>query len=102
MSLFAFTIFLATNIWKITGTTKIFKKFLLFFLTQLLYVDGALFLETFQDRRLIVLLTSAKLPYNACPFKLSLEFFKSSFDVLTILNWYNNHVVLVLIFKCKT
>ena len=58
---------------------------------QLLYVDGVFHLETLQNRWLVILLTSAKLLNNTCLFKLSLKLLESSLDVLTVLNWYNNH-----------
>lgn len=72
---------------------RIEKLRLLLVVTELLYVDSVLHLESLKYRRLVVLLTSAEFLHNACLLKLSLELLESSFDVLTILNWYDNHFV---------
>ena len=58
---------------------------------ELLYVDSVLHLESLEYRRLVVLLTSAELLYNACLLKLSLKLLECSFDVLTVFYLYNNH-----------
>ena len=62
---------------------------------ELLHIDGMLHLQALLHRRLNELLTSTQLLCDTCSFKLSLELLESSLDVLTVLNWYNNHVLLL-------
>ena len=75
-------------------TKRSFRKaslFLFLFLAQLLYVNGVLHLEALENRRLVELLTTAKLFHNTCLLKFSLKLFECSLDVLAIFYWYNNH-----------
>ena len=65
---------------------------------ELLNIDSVLHLESLQNRRLVVLLTCAQLLNNTCLFEFSLELLESSFDVLTIFYWYNNHFVFFCLF----
>lgn len=65
--------------------------FLLLSVAELLNVDGVFHLEALLHRWLVILLTGAKLAYYTCAFKLSFELLESSLNVLTILNWYDNH-----------
>ncbi len=66
---------------------------LLFGLTELLHVDGMLHLQALQNRRLVELLTTAKLFHHACLLVFSLKLLECSFDVLTFFNRYDNHVL---------
>lgn len=52
-------------------------------------------LEPLQHRRLVILLTLTQFFHNACLFKFSLKLLESSFDILTIFNWYNYHAIFV-------
>lgn len=70
-------------------------SFLLLSVAELLHIDGMLHLQALLHRRLNELLTSTQLLRDTCSFKLSLELLESSLDVLTVLNWYNNHVLLL-------
>ena len=77
---------------EIYSNYQIFRRFfLLLGLTQFLYVDGVLHLETLQDRWLVILLTGTKLLNDTCFLELSLKLLESSLNVLTIFYWYNNH-----------
>ncbi len=71
------------------------EVFLLLSVAELLHIDGMLHLQALLHRRLNELLTSAQLLRDTCSFKLSLELLESSLNVLTVLNWYNNHVLLL-------
>ena len=71
------------------------EVFLLLSVAELLHIDGMLHLQALLHRRLNELLTSTQLLRDTCSFKLSLELLESSLDVLTVLNWYNNHVLLL-------
>ena len=65
---------------------------LLLVVAELLNIDSVLHLESLQYRRLVVLLTSTELLYNACLLELSLELLECSFEVFTVFYWYNNHL----------
>ena len=69
--------------------------------SEFLYVNGALHLKSLDDRRFVVLLTSAKLLNDACLLEFSLKLLQCSFDVLAIFNWYNNHVLSLIFYIVK-
>nr|DAN32825.1 MAG TPA: hypothetical protein [Caudoviricetes sp.] len=60
---------------EIKSDYQIFNEILLLVSTQFLYVNGVFHLETLQNRRLVILLTRAKLFNNTCLFEFSLELF---------------------------
>ena len=58
---------------------------------ELLHVDCVLHLEALKHRRLVELLTAAKLFHHTSLLKLSLELLKCSLNVLAFFYRYNNH-----------
>ena len=80
----------ATNLRKKNQTTKFPGTFLFLGLSQLLYIDGFLHLETLQDRGFGELLACTQLLHHTCFLEFSLEFLQRSFDVLAIFYGYNN------------
>ena len=70
------------------------EVFLLLSVAELLHINCVLHLQTLLHRRLNELLTSAKLLGYTSSFKLSLKLLESSLDVLSVLDRYNNHVLL--------
>jgi len=62
-----------------------------------LNVDGTLHLLTLELRRSVKLLTTTEFLDNAGLLVLALELLQALFDVLAFLNWYNDHIVRVLL-----
>ncbi len=86
------SMFSSANIRNFIQTTKFSGNKLQFLvLTQLLYIDSVLHLESLQNRWLVKLLTCAEFFHNTCLLELSLKLFESSFNVLAIFYGYNNH-----------
>ena len=64
--------------------------------TELLYVDSVLHFEALENGRLVELLACAEFLNDAGLLILPLELLKSSFDVLALFNWYDNHTFCLL------
>ena len=67
------------------------KKCLFLVCTELLYVNGVLHLQALQDRRLVELLTTTQLFYNAGLIEFAFEFLDSALDIFAFLNRYDDH-----------
>lgn len=74
-----------------TKKNPIFFYLILFCTLQLLYIDSTLSLQAILNRRLVELLTSAKLLYNTSLLKLSLKLLQGALDVFALFNRNYNH-----------
>lgn len=68
------------------------KFILIFYALHALDVDSVFFFQTFQNRRLVVLLTAAQFFYHTGLFEFALEFLERPFNVFTFFDRYDNHV----------
>ena len=75
-----------------SGASLMCKFILIFYALHALDVDSVFFFQTFQNRRLVVLLTAAQFFYHTGLFEFALEFLERPFNVFTFFDRYDNHV----------
>ena len=67
------------------------QELLLVLETKVLNIDGLLLSDTLADRRLLEVLAGTQLANRSGLLELSLKLLKSLLDIVTFLNWYDNH-----------